>query len=112
MIAIQHGARALLLVVAGLLLAASTPAAAPQRPVRASATLSTGVLKYGATATLTVEVEDQPDAKLLPASALDGLLRSQPGFDQGYIESTYPFRRPEDRERFLDGLEGAGWRRG
>ena len=39
MIAIQHGARALLLVVAGLLLAASTPAAAPQRPVRASATL-------------------------------------------------------------------------
>lgn len=49
-----------------------------------------------------------PDA----ASALDGLLRSQPGFDQGYIESTYPFRRPEDRERFLDGLEGAGWRRG
>ena len=79
MIAIQHGARALLLVVACLLLAASTPAAAPQRPVRASATLSTGVLKYGATATLTVEVEDQPDAKLLPASALDGLRISAPG---------------------------------
>ena len=79
MIAIQHGARALLLAVAGLLLAASTPAAAPQRPVRASATLSTGVLKYGATATLTVEVEDQPDAKLLPASALDGLRISAPG---------------------------------
>lgn len=74
--ATRSGARALLLTLAVALTAGLAHA---QRPVRASATLSTGVLKYGATATLTVEVEDQPKAVLQPVAGLDGLRFSAPG---------------------------------
>lgn len=42
---------------------------------------------------------------------LEVLRRLQPGLDLAYIDATYPFRRSEDRERFLHGLEAAGWQR-
>jgi len=37
------------------------------------------------------------------------LMRDQPGFDIAYVDATYPFRRPEDRDRFVAGLRNAGW---
>jgi TolB-like protein len=42
--------------------------------------------------------------------ALGELLRRQPDFSLGYVDSTYPFRLAEDRRFFLDGLRKAGWR--
>ncbi len=36
----------------------------------------------------------------------------QPDMDLAYIDATYPFLRPEDRQLFLQGLEAAGWQSG
>ncbi len=41
-------------------------------------------------------------------TALDQLLRHQPDFSIAYIDETYPFRYPEDRALFIDGLRKAG----
>lgn len=41
-------------------------------------------------------------------TALNELLRRQPGFSIAYIDETYPFRNPEDRALFIDGLHKAG----
>jgi TolB-like protein/DNA-binding SARP family transcriptional activator len=45
-------------------------------------------------------------------AALDTLRRLQPDFSPAYVEATYPFRLPEHREVFVDGLRRAGWRDG
>jgi DNA-binding SARP family transcriptional activator len=39
---------------------------------------------------------------------LEGLLRREPGFNVSAFERSYPFRRPEDRERYTAGLRLAG----
>lgn len=62
--------------LAALLLA--RPAQA-QRPPKATATLSTGILKYGALARLDVEVDGAGGAQLLPMDDVDGLRFSRPG---------------------------------
>ena len=43
------------------------------------------------------------------ARGLDTLLGTQPGFGLAYVDATYPFSRPEDRQRFLGALASAGW---
>ena len=40
---------------------------------------------------------------------LDALMKVHPGFDIEYLDATYPFRRSQDRDRFVRGLERAGW---
>jgi len=44
------------------------------------------------------------------AVALGQLLRIQPDFSIGYVDATYPFKNPEDRQFFVDGLRRAGFR--
>jgi hypothetical protein len=36
------------------------------------------------------------------------LSRLQPKLDIAYIDDTYPFMLPQERERFIAGLRGAG----
>lgn len=42
------------------------------------------------------------------AEARDRLLAAHPGFSAEYLEVTYPFERPEDRDHFYAGLRKAG----
>jgi len=44
------------------------------------------------------------------AIAFSELLRIQPDICLGYVDATYPFRNPEDREYFVEGLRRAGLR--
>lgn len=46
----------------------------------------------------------QEDAR----AAMAELLELQPGFSQAYIDATYPFKNPEDRDFFIAGLRKAG----
>jgi len=41
-------------------------------------------------------------------TALKELLRRQPNLSIAYIDETYPFKRPQDRALFIDGLHKAG----
>jgi len=45
-------------------------------------------------------------------SAASELAKMQPGFDIAYIDDTYPFMLPEQRDRFVDALHGAGLLKG
>jgi len=49
----------------------------------------------------------QSDA--IAAAELKELLRLQPGFSMEYIKATYPFRREDHLDYFLEGLDKAGW---
>ncbi len=49
-------------------------------------------------------MDRQADARV----AMTELLELQPGFSQAYIDATYPFRNPEDRDFFIAGLRKAG----
>jgi TolB-like protein/Tfp pilus assembly protein PilF len=44
------------------------------------------------------------------AVALGQLLQIQPDFSLGYVDTTYPFKNPGDRQFFVDGLRRAGFR--
>ena len=43
---------------------------------------------------------------------VERLLHRQPGFSLSYVDATYPFRKPADREFFLEGLQKAGLKLG